>query len=215
MKARQLHEARIDPPARAREARRHLGDQVALEPLDRLAHGQLVDLGRVDARVDRAGHQRHAARLAGVLGLGHDGGGGQHLHAGLAHRDHVRAGTHLLEEADQVLDVVVEAEAAVRRCRRRGHCANRLCRRRARAASSAPGCAAEWQSARTAAPPPARAAGPVSTSFRKRSSVPKGVDITASSVTATSRLPTRTRVDAVGRAARASGRRARSARRRP
>ena len=39
-----------------------------------------------------------------------------------------------------------------------------------------------------------------STSLRKRSRVPKGVDATASSVTATSRLPTRTLVDAVGRA---------------
>ena len=45
--------------------------------------------------------------------LGHQGGGSQRLHAGLADGDHVRARPHRLEEPDQVLDIFVEAEAAV------------------------------------------------------------------------------------------------------
>ena len=62
---------------------------------------------------------------AGLLGLRHDRRRRQHLHAGLADGDDVRAGTDRLEEVDHVVDVFVEAEAAVRPCARRGHCASR------------------------------------------------------------------------------------------
>ena len=70
----------------------------------------LVGLTRVSIG---PGHQRHAARLRRVVVLGHDGDGGQHLHAGLADGDDVRARPHRLEEPDDVVDVVVEAEGAV------------------------------------------------------------------------------------------------------
>jgi hypothetical protein len=40
----ELHEARIDLSERARRTARHVVDQVALEPLDRLALGEVVDL---------------------------------------------------------------------------------------------------------------------------------------------------------------------------
>ena len=49
---------------------------------------------------------------AGLLGFGHHGGRGQHLHAGLAHGDHVRAGPIFSSNLMRWLDVVVEAEAA-------------------------------------------------------------------------------------------------------
>ena len=120
-----LHEARIDLAARAVVAERHARDQVLLEPDDRLAVGELVDLGRIDAGVDRPGHQRHAARLAGMIALRHHRGGDQRRDAGLADRDHVRARAHHLEKADQMVDIVVEAEAAVPRPARRAHCASR------------------------------------------------------------------------------------------
>ena len=41
---------------------------------------------------------------------------GEHRHAGLADREHMRAGADHLEEVDEVLDIFVEAEAAVRQC---------------------------------------------------------------------------------------------------
>ena len=49
---------------------------------------------------------------AGIAVLGHHRGRREHLDAGLAHGHHVRAGADHLEEPDEVLDVVVEAEAA-------------------------------------------------------------------------------------------------------
>ena len=110
---RELDEARIDAPARPGVARRNGRDEVALEPVDRAFEGKLVHLGRIDARVDGAGHQRHAARLRRVSRLRHDGDGGEDLHARLADGDDVRARPDRLEEADDVLDIFVEAEGAV------------------------------------------------------------------------------------------------------
>ena len=46
--------------------------------------------------------------------LRHDGDGGQRLHAGLADRDEMGVRPDRLDEPDQVADIVVEAEAAVR-----------------------------------------------------------------------------------------------------
>ena len=60
----ELDEAGIDPPLRALEAQGHAADQVLLEPGDRLFLGEIVDLGRGDARVDRPGHQGNARRAA-------------------------------------------------------------------------------------------------------------------------------------------------------
>ena len=121
----ELHEARIDPAERARIAQRHGGDQIALEPFDRLRIGELVHLGRIDAGVDRPRHQGHAARLRGIAGLRHHRGGDEHGDAGLAHRHHMGARPDRLQEADQVLDIFVEAEPAVRSAARRAHCASR------------------------------------------------------------------------------------------
>ena len=56
-KGGELHEAGIDLAERALALHRHVVDQVLLEPFDRLALGEFVDLGRLDAGVDRAGHQ--------------------------------------------------------------------------------------------------------------------------------------------------------------
>src|SRR5262249_15063916 len=65
---RQLHEARIDAAKGAGITQRHGRDQILLEPLDRPGIGERVHLGRVDAGVDRARHQRHAAGLRGITG---------------------------------------------------------------------------------------------------------------------------------------------------
>jgi hypothetical protein len=110
---RKLHEAGVHAPHLARVRRRHVADEVLLEPVDRLAGGQLVHAGGIDAAIDRAGHQRQAARRGGVVVLGHQGGGGQRGHAGLADRDHVRAGADGVEELHHVVDVVVQPEGPV------------------------------------------------------------------------------------------------------
>ena len=81
---------------------------------DRLAHRQLVHLGGVDARVDRPRHQRHAARLRGVMRFRHHGDRRQSLHARLADSQHMRARPEHAQPLDQVVDIVLEAECARR-----------------------------------------------------------------------------------------------------
>src|SRR5712671_777088 len=66
-----------------------------------------------DPRIDRAGHQRHAARLRRIGILGHDRDRGEHRDAGLAHSDDVHAGAKHLQKRDDVIDKLVEAEPAV------------------------------------------------------------------------------------------------------
>ena len=97
----ELHEAGIDLAPAAAIAIGHRRDQVLLEPLDRLALGELVDLGRVDAGVDRARHQRHRARLRRIVALRHHRRRHQRGDARLAHRDQMRARPDLFHEADQ------------------------------------------------------------------------------------------------------------------
>ena len=96
---------------RAGEAPGHRTDQMPLEPFDRPRHGELVDLGRIHPCVDRSRHQRHAARERRIAGLRHHRGGGQRGHRGLAHRDDVAARSHDPQEADDVVDELVQAEA--------------------------------------------------------------------------------------------------------
>ena len=49
-----------------------------------------------------------------ALGL-HAGDGGHYRHGGLAHRHDVKVGAQRAEDRDQVIDVVVEIEAALRK----------------------------------------------------------------------------------------------------
>ena len=108
----ELHEAGIDFSERALALHRHVIDQVFFEPVDRLALGELVDLGRLDPRVDRSGHQGQRGRAGRVVVLRHDGGCGQRRDRRLADRHHVCARTDLVEEGDQMVGVVLEPEAA-------------------------------------------------------------------------------------------------------
>ena len=85
-----------------------------LEPGERFCHRELVDLGRALARVDRPRHQRHRARRRGMLVLRHDRDGGERLHARLANGQHMSARPDLVEKADEVVDIVVDAELALR-----------------------------------------------------------------------------------------------------
>jgi hypothetical protein len=69
MNAAELHETWIDLPRGAPITVGNFGDQILLEPSYRLLNGQLVDLGRADARIDRPGHQDHAAELRRIAVL--------------------------------------------------------------------------------------------------------------------------------------------------
>jgi hypothetical protein len=75
-KSSKLQKPGIDAAQGARIAQRHNVDQVAPEPTDRPARRQTVDLGWVDPRIDRAGHQSHAVRLCriGIFGQDRDRG---------------------------------------------------------------------------------------------------------------------------------------------
>ncbi len=76
--------------------------------------GELVDRGRRKPRVDRPAHQRHGARQVGVAVLREQRHAGEHRHGRLAHRHHVRRRAEVVIDLDQVVDVVVEIEGAVR-----------------------------------------------------------------------------------------------------
>ena len=85
----ELQEARIDVAHDAGMRERHLGDDVAAEPVDAALLRQLVDAGRIAARVDRAAHQHDRARRVGIVVGLHQRGRRQHRHRRLAHRDDV------------------------------------------------------------------------------------------------------------------------------
>jgi len=95
-----LHEPGIDAPQRTAVAQRDAGDEVLLEPCNRLAGGKLVDPRGVDPRVDRARHQRHAAWLRRVARLRHHGNGDERGDARLAHGDDVRTRPDRLDKRD-------------------------------------------------------------------------------------------------------------------
>ena len=110
----ELQEARIDVAHEAGVRERHLGDDVAAEPFDAALFGEHVDGGRMLARVDRPAHQRHGERHVGIVLGFHAGDRGQHRHGRLAHRDDVRVAVERMQHRDDVVDVVVEIEAAAR-----------------------------------------------------------------------------------------------------
>ena len=112
MKPGELHEARIDRAHEAGMREGHRADDVVLEPLDRFAFGELVDAGRIAARVDRAAHQRHRCGLARVVDRGHVRHGGEHRHGRLTDADDVHVGAEHANELDDVIDEVVEIEAS-------------------------------------------------------------------------------------------------------
>ena len=87
----ELHEAGIDFPERALALKRHVVDQIVLEPFQRFAFGEFVHLGRLDPRVDRPRHQGQRRRARGMIVLAHDRGSRERRHRGLADRHHMRA----------------------------------------------------------------------------------------------------------------------------
>ncbi len=103
-----LQEAWIDLTTVTRVVGRHGVDHVALEPAQRLGRGEIVDLRRAAARIDRAAHHGHAARR-GFAARGHQRNRRQHRYGWLAHRDHVqRFGADVADELLDGRDVIVQ-----------------------------------------------------------------------------------------------------------
>jgi hypothetical protein len=94
--------------------KRHLGDDVVPEPVDAALFRQHVDGGWIDPRIDQAPHQRHGDRQVGIVVGVHQGGGGQHRHRRLADRHNMRLAAERMQDGDDVIDVIVEAEHAFR-----------------------------------------------------------------------------------------------------
>ena len=110
----QLQEARIDVAHEAGMRERHLGDDVVAEPVDAALLRELVDRVGIDAGVDRAAHQHHGMRHVRILVGLHQRDRRHHRHRRLAHRDHVHVAAEHVQHGDDVVDVVVEIEAAFR-----------------------------------------------------------------------------------------------------
>ena len=108
-----LQEAGIDPSPSALEPRGHDSDQIVAKPRERFLVGELIDLVGRDAHVDRPRHQRQARRLDfGPVHRQHRGRG-ERRDAGLAHRDDVAILADMVDEVDDVLGIVLEAEPAL------------------------------------------------------------------------------------------------------
>src|SRR5690606_26451918 len=90
-----------------------LGDDIAPEPVDATLLGQPVHGCRVDTRVDRTAHQHHRVRHVRIAGCFHHRDGGNHRHRGLADGDHVRVATEDVQHRHNVVDVIIEIEAAI------------------------------------------------------------------------------------------------------
>ena len=110
--AGELKEARIDLPPRARIIERHRRDHVLLEPGERALCRDGVDRGRCLARVDRAAHHGERRRATGMFVRVHQAGRCIDRHRGLAYRQHVRARADMRQIVGDVVDIVVEIEAA-------------------------------------------------------------------------------------------------------
>ena len=106
----ELKKPRIDPPAASLELGRHGSDHVGAEPFDRPFLGELVDLGRRDARVDRTGHQREARRLDAVAVPRQDRGRRERRDGRLANGDDMAGLADETHEIDEVLGIVLERE---------------------------------------------------------------------------------------------------------
>ena len=74
---------------------------------------RLLTRGRIAAGIDRTAHQRHRERNEGIAFGFHDGNRRHHRHRRLAHRDHVHVAAEHVQHLDDVIDIVVEIEAAL------------------------------------------------------------------------------------------------------
>ena len=111
-KALDLQEARVDVTHEAGIGKRHLGDDVVAEPIDAAPFGKLVHARRIDPGVDRPSHQDHRVRHIRIVVRLHDRDRGHHRHRRLAHSQNVGIATQHMQHRDQVIDVIVEIEAA-------------------------------------------------------------------------------------------------------
>ena len=112
--APELQEAGIDLAHEAGLRKRHARDHAGAEPLDAVLFGELVHPCRIDAGIDRAAHQRHRVRNVGIVLRLHARDRGHHRHRRLADRDHVAIAAEPVQNADQIVDVIVEIETAGR-----------------------------------------------------------------------------------------------------
>ncbi|MGY4283534.1 hypothetical protein ACVWXO_002754 [Bradyrhizobium sp. LM2.7] len=75
--------------------------------------GEVVHAGRIAAGVDRASHQRHRDRHEGITPRFRDRNRGDDGNGGLAHRHHMGVAAEDVQHLDDVVDVIVEIEAAI------------------------------------------------------------------------------------------------------
>ena len=110
----QLQKARINVAHEPGIWKRHLGDDVAAEPVDAASFRMDVHRGGIDPRIDRTAHQHHGMRHVRVLVSLHAGDCREDRHRGLADRKHVHVPGEQMQDRDQVIDVVVEIERTLR-----------------------------------------------------------------------------------------------------
>ena len=111
-KARKLHEAWVDWPHESGVRKRHGTNHGTLEPFQTARFSELIDACWVAPGIYRTAHQRHGCGLAGIVDARHMRGGRQNRYCWLAHANHMRIGTNQPDEVDNVIDKVVEVEAA-------------------------------------------------------------------------------------------------------
>src|SRR3984957_12374939 len=108
----QLQKSRIYVTHYTRLRERHLGDDVAPEPIGAAGLRKGIDAGRIDARIYWTAHQHHGMWHTGVLDRLHAGDRSEHRHRRLTHRDDMDVAAEKMQDRDHVVDVIVEIEAA-------------------------------------------------------------------------------------------------------
>ncbi len=109
----ELHEPRIDPAHHPSVGGRHRIDHVRLEPGEGALLGQDVGGRGRQARIDGRAHQGDAGRPHRIAVFRHQRRRGQGRRSRLADGDDVGAAADLAQHQGDVVDVVVEVEAAL------------------------------------------------------------------------------------------------------
>ena len=91
---------------------RHHGRHGAFEPVYGTGCGQLIDFGRVAARIDRATHENERRGFQIIIALGHQCRCDQAWNGRLADAHHVSICADEVRKFDQVVDEIIKIEAS-------------------------------------------------------------------------------------------------------
>src|SRR5262245_3424760 len=112
-KSRKLDESRIDFAEEASIIKGHRRDHISPEPIGATPLGKMIDDGWVHTCVNRSAHKNHGRWHVRISGLLHERDRGEDRYRRLANGHDREVGADRSENADYVIDIIVEAELAI------------------------------------------------------------------------------------------------------